>query len=79
VKCTALPCSVLNVPCRCRAVLCGGDVPSVPGPGREPEALPDRGVPFLAALAFHGGLAAILVLYCAFWVEVSSAQAFRHR
>lgn len=42
------------------------------GVGVNLKAFPSSGAPFLAAIAFHGGVAAILLLYVAFWVQVSS-------
>lgn len=38
--------------------------------GANVNLFPASGMPFLAAVGFHGGLAAILILYFAFWVEV---------
>ncbi|CAI5481245.1 unnamed protein product [Closterium sp. Yama58-4] len=35
------------------------------------KAFPSAGVPLLSALAFHGGIAALLLLYVAFWVQVN--------
>ncbi|CAI6002028.1 unnamed protein product [Closterium sp. NIES-65] len=35
------------------------------------KAFPSGGVPLLSALAFHGGIAALLLLYVAFWVQVN--------
>lgn len=55
----------------CRASSCGAVCPQFLALGVNLKLFPTGGVPFLAALAFHGGLAAILLLYFAFWVEVS--------
>ncbi|GJP75545.1 hypothetical protein CLOP_g5978 [Closterium sp. NIES-67] len=35
------------------------------------KAFPSSGVPLLSAMAFHGGIAALLLLYVAFWVQVN--------
>lgn len=36
------------------------------------DAFPSGGLPLVSAMAFHGGIALILLLYFQFWINVSA-------